>query len=597
MSEPLIRADLWTLVEADIDRGDFDEGVSKAFRHVETLIQSESGSNSIGAPLVDGTFGTKIVISRDPRDEESVKNLFKGSIGFFKGSRSHGARPPIRIASREHCLRIVALASVLLDLLDNDESHRPDLESYRQLGDLVEFQVRNVRPETLCLIDGAEARIVSRQQSVLAIDASGSALGPHQALLRTGSVEGAEFTFQVVGSQPLNWHRVLRADVTLYSDAAARNQREQVGVLLESYEGGRYVRQCFPTRETYEAGSYVAWEWDRAPGVGESWIKDDSGQVVSAWLSAAFFKGHSTRPPHGPTPIGLRLFPEHRSKLGVGEAIPIVVQQQISDGIGHWEETVTAPVLSSNERVVHVDRRSVMRAKMVGSADLSVQLGEHFARSVIEVQGLKSGAVLKFLGSIPHVDGVAYSDEYGIFVTNQSSIVHQVTTDGDLKVLTDVGRPYLHPHGLEKIVATQSGSLFARSVGSPTIIVIDLSRPERHRELTLGEDRSPVSICCTGDEVFVTDHMGRIWALEDDRLQPFCDVVDNLNPGFTLTHLAASDERLWVLDNMTGLYSIDRSTKAVSVSAHRGSQNQFSDILFRNGLLYVSDFHGGRIAR
>ena len=172
-----------------------------------------------------------------------------------------------------------------------------------------------------------------------------------------------------------------------------------------------------------------------------------------------------------------------------------------------------------------------------------------------------------------------------------------MTIDGVLKTLTDIGRPFLHWSGLEKMVVTKSGMLFARSVGEPTIVSIDLSRPERHHELTLSDDRSPISICSLEDEVFITDHRGRIWTVNDGSLDPYCDLLEIGSEGFTLTHLCASPDRIWVLDNSTGLYTIDRSSKKVTISAHKGVPNQFSDILYRNGSLYVSDFHGGKIAK
>jgi len=34
----------------------------------------------------------------------------------------------------------------------------------------------------------------------------------------------------------------------------------------------------------------------------------------------------------------------------------------------------------------------------------------------------------------------------------------------------------------------------------------------------------------------------------------------------------------------------------VTINSHGGRQNQFSDVLLRNGSLYVSDFHAGKIS-
>jgi hypothetical protein len=595
MTDP-VRPDLWSLVGAKVDLGEFDEAISLAFRHVETVIQTAAANRGIGNNLIDSAFGNSVVISRNTQDAESLKSLFKGSIGFFKGARSHGTGPVIRVVSRDQCLRIVALASVLLDLLDHSEAYRPAVDSYRQLGDSVEFQVRNVTPQTTIHVNGAARRIISRRHDFLTVEVSELSVGSHTVLLRNQDVQSPEFGFEIIEDRPTNWHRIERTDVPLFTDADGRNARTEVGVLLLSYEGGRTFRRCFPTRNSYEAGHYVAWEWDDGPGLDETWITDDSGGIVSAWTGASYFRGSSVAPAHAPQVVGIRMFPQGRSELGIGEEIPVIVEQRVSDGIGHWEERIRPPITSSDESVAHVDRHSLLRAKTLGSATIKTDVNEHFGASDIAVVSLRSGSVLKMLQSLRLANGVAYSGSHGLFITNQTSAIWHLTLAGQLEVFADIAGPFLGPSGFEKLVVTDSGRLFVRSIADRSIIEIDASHPERHRELQLADDRSPVSICAFEDEVFVTDHRWRIWQLEEEELRPYLDIPSVSGGGFTLTHLAANRETIWLLDNMTGIYAIDRTTMDVTINSHGGRQNQFSDVLLRNGSLYVSDFHAGKIS-
>ena len=464
----------------------------------------------------------------------------------------------------------------------------------------MEFQCDNIGPSTTCIVDNDGVRIISRRSGLLEIDSSDLSVGQHTAVLTDSGVVSVSFEFEVILERPINWHRVQQVDVALFLDDKCMTQKAEVGVILESFEGGKLLRRCFPTTQQYEAGDYVTWEWPANLGsVGETWIRGPSGEVIQAWLGSSFFGGQSTQAQFSPRTVGLRLYPEHRVQLGVGELIPFMLEEHITDGVGQWDSLSGEgkSVTSSDEMVVFVDRgMRVLRAKGVGSATVQAQLGKHFAQTTVEVVALKPGSVLKFLGGIKHVAGVAYSEKLGLFVTNQTSTIHQVTPDGQYKKFTDVGASYLEIGGLDNIAIDENETVFVRSMASHrSVLAIDTSNPSRLREIKLDEDRAPIAHCVCGLVLFMTDHKGRVWEYANGKLKAFCDLLTDPGGSFTLTHIAVDTNNVWVLDNRTGLYVIDRASGQVSTSARKGSANQFSSVLAMNDRLLFSDFHGGSI--
>ena len=227
---------------------------------------------------------------------------------------------------------------------------------------------------------------------------------------------------------------------------------------------------------------------------------------------------------------------------------------------------------------------------------IRAQIRKHFAQTLIGVVALKRGSVLKFLGGIKHAAGVSYSDELGLLVTNQTSVIHQITTDGRYKKFTDVGHSYFEIGGLDNLAISDDGIVFVRSMANPRcVLAIDSRSPSRLTEIHLGDDRTPGALSVCGNVLFMTDHKGRLWTYEEGELRTYCDLHRNPDSSFTLTHVAADPEHVWVLDNRTGFYVIDRATKQVSVSTRKGSANQFSSMLAMNGHLFLSDFHRGCI--
>src|SRR5579859_464629 len=131
--EALVRPEIWAAARRYYDAEDWDKAIFDALKKVESLTQQQVGSTLIGNGLFElafnASYGQRVVISQDPRDIESLIKLFGGAVGIYKGDRSHGDEPAIKFDSREECLRILIVASALLDILDHDEARAPSVVS------------------------------------------------------------------------------------------------------------------------------------------------------------------------------------------------------------------------------------------------------------------------------------------------------------------------------------------------------------------------------------------------------------------------------------------------------------------------------------
>jgi hypothetical protein len=100
---------------------------------VSATLQQRTGNPSIGNDLIKLAFLERkepIRITEREKDKERLVELFGGAIGLFKGDRSHKDRPLLPCRSRHECLRLLAHASTLLDLLDRDIDRAPAVRGY-----------------------------------------------------------------------------------------------------------------------------------------------------------------------------------------------------------------------------------------------------------------------------------------------------------------------------------------------------------------------------------------------------------------------------------------------------------------------------------
>jgi hypothetical protein len=136
-SHPALRPEIEALAAGALLDGRWDDAIFAAFRFVEAQLQQRVASSLIGRALVAHAFdptAPRVRISPNPDDVQPVADLFRGALGFLKGDRSHKEAPAVPCPDEETCVRGLALASYLLDLLDLDQNVAPQIRAVRADG-------------------------------------------------------------------------------------------------------------------------------------------------------------------------------------------------------------------------------------------------------------------------------------------------------------------------------------------------------------------------------------------------------------------------------------------------------------------------------
>lgn len=112
------------------------------------------------------------------------------------------------------------------------------------------------------------------------------------------AIDSGLVLLRAIRGVPRETHKVVHVNVPLFSDERARERRNDVkGVILESMSPGGVVanRRIYPTTSTeLRPGMIVSWSWESDRAWDETWYLDpESGDVVSAWQSAAEFTGQN----------------------------------------------------------------------------------------------------------------------------------------------------------------------------------------------------------------------------------------------------------------------------------------------------------------
>ncbi|MEW2303179.1 TIGR02391 family protein [Streptomyces sp. NPDC006655] len=333
----LLREEIVDSCQAPLRADLYDEAIFAAFRRVENEVQQRSGNSAIGDVLIKSAFKEKtnpIRISDRDGDMERMIQLFAGAIGLFKGDRSHKDRPSLPCVSRRECLRLLAHASSLLDLLDRDTDRAPTVRGYQyDQGDLTLWvdqagsQVRAWLDETVPLTTR------SFRPGTLVIDVSAVSPGEHRVHLVDGSRQGPAHTVWLVRDpRRSTWHRVVEVDVPLYGDALGQQLLEVSGVRLEVLEAGVASQRVVPTRVTYQVGHYVEWRSSRSrEQVGPAWVRDHvGGPLRPVWGGSTLFDGQPSAPIHDVRLMRISIEPGFL-RLRQGDTVPLRVLGCVSE--------------------------------------------------------------------------------------------------------------------------------------------------------------------------------------------------------------------------------------------------------------------------
>jgi hypothetical protein len=374
--------------------------------------------------------------------------------------------------------------------------------------------------------------------------------------------------------------------------------------MLESYEGGRLLKRCFPTTRDYTEGDYVSWDWSReGVGVGETWIKDpSSGHPLYAWTTSSFFEGSPRSPLHEPRLTGIVLSPRTALSLAPGSAIPWVVQASYADGAVLWRQRIPpgeVQVSSDNEDVLYADKNGVLRSKNFGSAELAAQYQGKYARTDVTVSALMRGTVHEYVGGFNHPRAVA-SSVHGVLFTYGTDEIMCVDRSAKVMLLAKVLLPPLYSTGVDKVASDDEGNLYVRALDTRGVLCLPQPKFDRAIPISL-PDAAPMDVSGLQSGVVIVDHRGSVWSWDPAKLSPerMVTIPDAPDPYFALTEVAATSAHLWVLDNRGTIWRIDRETLDVISTPNPtdDSNNSFSAICVVNGDVYLTDFHGDKVLR
>jgi DNA-binding beta-propeller fold protein YncE len=601
----LMRDDLWSQVENEFTAGSYDSTIFNAHRYLESVIQKRVGNKQIGYELLATAFNTsdpKIVISDEGRDISSLNKLYDGAIGFFKGDRSHGEKPVVEVKDQTKCLRILLGVCALLDLLDADKLIAPVIKASTISATGLELLCERIGDGTVCFIDRLEVPIMARIGDKLIVDVSDVVTGSHNVKLRYDDRESSEIEFFINDEdEALNWHKIVATGISLYSDAACKDLIDTKGIILESYEGGKHIQRCFPSDKSYQIGIFVEWEWDFTKiNSSETWLKlPGTGKPSLAWSGSAFFIGKPQIPKYKERLEGIKLFPRSPHVMKINESGPWRVIAKYGNGIASWEEDVSqlARPTSTDMSVLSVDKLGSIHSNKFGKAELHAVFDKKFKSTEVDIAAFSTGTVRDYVGGIKHPNGLNLST-HGLLITNQSDSIGCIDSIGVFKTLTRVKSDNLLSVSLDQITSNNSGTIFVRSVGDRSIVIIHGVNLDRLEFVTLPDQLLPTDMYADNKRLFLLVASGDIWkyTLKNKTLEClFKNGIDQPQTSMAKC-LKADDDFFYILDNMNNLTKVSRDKgqrSIIPIPSELG--NQYADFDLHGSDIMLTDFQDGKL--
>ncbi|MFG2371252.1 TIGR02391 family protein [Streptomyces sp. NPDC048504] len=602
-----------TEASADLVRMNrFDDAIFAAFRRVEHELQQRTGNSSIGNDLIKLAFLERkdpIRITEREKDKDRLVELFGGAIGLFKGDRSHKDRPLLPCRSRHECLRLLAHASTLLDLLDRDIDLAPSVRGYehRQGSTLTLWVDRAGSQVDVWLDEAIRLDKLSFQPGTLVVDVARVSHGEHRIHLVEGHRQGAAHTVWLTGDPGLSsWYRVIEVNVPLYGDAQGQHQLDIAGVRLACLEGGVASERVVPTREVYQVGHYVSWQWSNTASTAATWVRERvGGPLWQVWDASLLFAGQPVAPAHSQRLMRISMEPSHL-RLRKGEKAPLRVLAHFTDGTATWTEPLDNPQVETSDEKIITFKGGAVFAKTPGSATLRCLYAGCSAEATVEIAAYPRGTATKLLTGLPPVAGIACTLK-GLVVSTRGTDLWRAGLDGVYRLIAGVPQLFPQGRGTDTLVARDDGELAVRLLGSRMILVL------HHGEKDADEYCSShiVNPDCSGTP------MAFVWDDEDLIVAMDSGAVHRVAMDGVATRIASVDGIPLAVARSKGALLVLCAPSLAAVPPDRWcslwniprDKDHGTDLLAGqrvtglNGLaclgedIYVSDFDGGRVLR
>ncbi|TQE28257.1 hypothetical protein Sipo8835_26230 [Streptomyces ipomoeae] len=601
-----------TEASADLVRTNrFDDAIFAAFRRVEHEVQQRTGNPSIGNDLIKLAFLERkqpIRITEREKDQDRLVELFGGAIGLFKGDRSHKDRPLLPCRSRHECLRLLAHASTLLDLLDRDIDRAPAVRGYehRQGSTLTLWTDRASSQVDVWLDETTMLDKLSFQPGTLVVDVARVSPGEHRIHLVEGHRQGAAHTVWLTSAPGMSsWRRVIELNLRLYGDELGQQQLDVTGVRLACLEAGVASERVVPTREIYQVGHYVSWHWSNAEKTAATWVCDrEGGPLRQVWDSSLLFVGQPVAPAHTRRLMNITMEPGHL-RLRKGDKTPLRVLAHFTDGTATWTEPLDDPKVETGDEKTVTFRGGAVFAKAPGITTLRCLYAGCSAEAAVEVAAHPRGTVTELLTGLPPVAGIAYSPK-GLVVSTHGTELWRVGTDGVYRLIAATPRLPMQYRGTDALAAREDGELAVRLQGSRGILVLHHGEKDADDYCSshiVDPDCSgaPMAFAWDGEDLIVAVDSGAVHRVTMDGAATPLASVDGVPVALACSKDAVlvlcSPDTPASLDRYRSLWRIPRDGAPSTDMLVGQHLTGLSGVVCVGDDIYVSDFEGGRVLR
>lgn len=516
----LVREEIADSAAELVRANQFDEAIFAAMRRVEHELQQRAENTQIGDPLVKYAFrdsATPIRISERGQDNDRMIELFCGAIGLLKGDRSHKDRPTLPCRSRRECMRVLAHASSLLDLLDRDIDRAPRVRGYEHhQGDTLTLWVERAGAQVDVWLDGTVLlEKISFRAGTLVVSLAGVSIGEHRIHLVEGTRQGTAQTVWITrapGSS--SWYRVSEVNIPLYADASGQQQLDVAGVRLLALESGVTSERIYPTRQNYQVGHYVDWHWSNEAIQETAWAYDRApGPPRVLPIGGALFDGQPIAPAHAERLMGISIEPNHLRLRG-GDKVPLRVLGHYTDGVATWNEPLDDPDISTGDEKIAMFRGGAVFAKDPGITVLRCLYSGQYAEARVAVAAHPRGTMTEYITGLPPVSGLAWTPD-GLVVSVRDERLWRVGADGVYRLAAAIAPLPTASQGPDNIFARDDGELAVRLLGTRSILVLHHGDGYRssHWVEPAGEG-NPKAFVWDGDDLIVAMHTGAVYRVD-----------------------------------------------------------------------------------
>lgn len=585
--------------------GRYDDAIFEAFRYVEEAVQRRTGlADAIGQNLLTPAFKEpgkrRISVSRREGDHLRLFQMFDGAIGLIRGDRAHKARPSLPCRTAHECLRLLAHASVLLDLLDRDVAFAPAIEGYDQDVETLTLRVARSTPATVVLLDERPALVLRRTVDTITVSVTEVLPGEHEVVLIDGSRQGPA-TAVWLARKPTgaNWYRVEEVDIPLFADAACSRPHDASGLRIATREGGVRGQRILPTQRRYTPGDYVSWHWDSSVTLQRAWARETaSGPAFEVFGSSSLFDGDPQTAAHAPRTIRITIEPP-KLKIRVGERAPLRLLAWKTDGTATWNEPLSTVDVQGTDITIAAVGNGAIIAKGPGRCVLHVEHDGLYAESTVEVAAHPRNAIVEWVSGLPPVTALAWTGTGLLMATREAELWRVNPTDG--RFVAAAGLP-LHPPiygGCDAIAASSKGDLAVLLFGHPDVHVLtNQSGYSASYTLTKPElDGTITALAWNQDDLIVAMGSGSLYRFAADadpvHLGDCPDTISRLCPeksGSGLLAVAGTgSSSLWRID-------LNRIQEP-EVLLRESPLFPMGAVASTTRGIFVADFYGGRVLR